>query len=137
MREYEGAVISRREGPNPAIEQLHNLRASRNLAVEIAHQVTAETGHERMPGLRLCVHQGLGAGVIARSAALNHIRRQGKRRSGKADQRNVRFKLRPRRGHGLQHKGQGLFWLHVTQALCIRQRADGIMQHGPIPSAKL
>src|SRR5712691_1716799 len=135
--EYEGTVISRREGTNPAIEQLYHLRASRNLAVEIAHQVAAETGHEGMPGLRLRVHQGLGADVIARSAALNHIRRQGKRRPGKADQRNMRFELRPRRGHGLEHKGHGFFWLHVTQALYIRQRADGIMQHGPVPSAKL
>src|SRR6185436_7784839 len=71
VRQHKGAVVGRRQGPDPAIEQLHDLSASRNLAVEIAYQVATETGHERMPGFRLRVHQGLSASIIARSATLN------------------------------------------------------------------
>ena len=55
----------------------------------------------------------------------------------KPDQRNVRFELCSRRGHGLQDKEQGLFRLHVTQALDIRQRPDGIAEYGSVPSTEL
>ena len=106
VRQHKRPVVCGRQRTDPAIEQLHDLGPGSNLTVEVPHQVAAEAGHQRMPGCRLGIHKRFGAHIIARRSPFQHVRRQRERCSGKANQRHMRFELRPRHGDGLEHKGE-------------------------------
>ena len=50
VRQDESLIIVRAQAADPCIEELHRIRASIDLTVEILRQSSADFFHQRMPG---------------------------------------------------------------------------------------
>src|SRR5207253_4202256 len=81
-------------------------------AREIARQVL----HQGAPRPGVAVHPGFGARVVLRSAALDEVRRQSKRRRSEPQKREARVKLGARLADGLEMIRQRLAGNHLAQA---------------------
>ena len=115
---------------------MHRLRAGRGLGVEVTRHVAAEQRHQGVPRLWLCVHELLGARVLARRAALDHVGGQREGRPGETDQRQVRRQRGARGTHRLHHKGQRFGGIHLPQPFDVSRGLQGIVQHRPVAGAE-
>ena len=87
IRQNEFAVVTLVEVARPGIEKLHGVDAGVDLHLQEAGDGRHQAAHEQMPGLRLGVHEGLGALVVLRRPALNEVASQRERRTNEADKR--------------------------------------------------
>src|SRR5690606_39540440 len=96
---------------DPRIEELDGLRAGSDLRAKVAPHDHGERAQERVPELRLAVHQALRARVERALAALDEVARQRERRSGEADERRLPVELPAQEADRLEHVPERLFRL--------------------------
>ena len=87
VRQHELAVVALVEVAGPGIEKLHGVNAGVDLHLQEAGDGRHQAAHEHVPGLRICVHEGLGALVVLGWPALNEVAGQRERRANEADER--------------------------------------------------
>ena len=97
VRQDVRAVVGRREAADPAVEELHRLRAGGDLRVQVAgdRRATRRSSSAcQAPGS--VEHEALGRRQSSRAAALDEVRRERERRAREADQRHLRPQRRAR-----------------------------------------
>ena len=127
MGKRELAIISGIEHADPRVEQLHRVNARLDLRVQVISNDRSQPLAEAMPRIRVAVHQRFGAREVVRVAALDRIRREGKRRSRKPDQRNTTCKLVLDQLDGLEDVGQRNPGVERLQTVDVGGRADGVL----------
>ena len=90
VRLHVARVVGRAERADPAVEDLQRLRARLDLRVAGSRRPRRSASPSaRSRRLGVAVHQRLGVQVVARAAALDHVRGQREGRARKADQRDA------------------------------------------------
>ena len=107
VREHQLAVVALRERTGPGVEELHGVDAGVDLGAQERQRRVGEGGAQRVPGVRLGVHQRLGALVVAARAALHEVGREGERRAREADERGV-AELADEQPHRVGHRRDAL-----------------------------
>ena len=127
-RRDEALVVGQAEGPGPGVEELAGGSAGFQLgAEEHAGGVGGPVG-QRGPGLRVGVHHGARAEVVAGRLPLHHVRGERERRAGKADQRGLP-QLGDGEPDGLADGLEG-FPGQLGQGGDVGRGADRLVQHG-------
>ncbi|MNW64341.1 hypothetical protein D3C74_426200 [compost metagenome] len=98
------------------------------MGAQIGDDHVAQLIHKHEPYLRLAVHHFLGAVVALGRSAFDQIAGNGKRRSGKGDQRHI--KLFVQNSYSLQDMAEIAFHIDWLQPLHIRSIADRIVDNG-------
>ena len=90
-------VVGGRERADPRVEELHHVGAGRDLLAHVARRSTsASFVHQRVPRVRLAVHQRLHLREVARRLALDEVARDGERRRRRSRPRPARSSSSPR-----------------------------------------
>src|SRR6267378_71459 len=91
-----GAIVVRRETPDPAIEQLQRFSPGARLRGEIPADEIGKLAQQHVPGVWRLVHEPFRSGERATGSAFDRVTRERERRAGKTDERHVRRELATR-----------------------------------------
>jgi hypothetical protein len=94
--QHVAPVVVGRERADPAVEELHGLRAGGDLQVQVVAHRDGEPLHERVPRAGVVEHEALRLEERARAAALDQVRRERERRAREADERHLQSGARAR-----------------------------------------
>src|SRR5699024_10608408 len=86
--QYVFTVVLTVEVARPGVKELHGINASINLNIQEVNNGGNQTLHQCVPGLWLRMHERFGLFVVFRRTTFNKVRRQGKGRANKADERS-------------------------------------------------
>ena len=93
VRLHELDVVGRRERADPGVEELDHVGAGPHLAADVARERVGELLHQRVPQLRLGVHQPLHVQELAARLALDQVAGDRERAAAEADHRLVGAEL--------------------------------------------
>ena len=110
-------VLCGREGPDPGVEELHDVSAGHDLRRDVRGEDVREPLHQGVPGLRLREHQRLRAWQLAARPALDEIPGDGERAAAESDHGLLRGKLRPDEPDRLEHRREGLLDVRHVEPL--------------------
>ena len=91
--QHGALVVARSDVADPAVEELHGLRAGVDLRLEVGDGGVGELGQQQVPRLGLAPHERLAVLVVARAVALDRVARERERRAGEADERHLVLEL--------------------------------------------
>ena len=89
VRQHVPAVVGQRQHAGPRIEHLNRVHPGVELNPQERDGEVGQLLHQRVPARRFGQHHRLRPGVIAAWATFDQIGRQGERRAGEPDQRNI------------------------------------------------
>src|SRR6476469_8396003 len=132
VRHDVSPIVARRYAADPTIEELDRLRAGPDLPAQIAGHDAGQLIHQLMSGLWFSIQHGFREDVVAGSAALDRITREGKRGSGESNQRHA-----PLQGlAGLPYRLSDILQFRPVdrlEALDIGPLTDRIVDDRPFP----
>ena len=107
-RRDAGAVVRRRERPDPRVEELDDVRARAHLGRDVRREHVCQLRHQRVPRLRLGEHQRLRPRQLAARAALDEVAGDREGAAAEPDHRLLGRELRADEPHGLEHRRERL-----------------------------
>ena len=137
VRQDSPLVVLGGQASDPAVEELHGVRAGGDLAVEVPDRQDGELLHQRVPGGRLAVHQPLRLEEVLRGMPFDQIGRHRKGPAGEADQGHPAGQRLPGQPHGLKDEGDALQRIHHRQAVHVRRGAHRVADHRPFAPDEL
>ena len=120
IRRDELGVVRRRERADPGVEQLDRVGAGRRLRGDVPGELLRQPFHQRVPDLRLAVHQRLRAHEVAARPALDEVAGDGERPAAEADDGTLGLELGADDPHRLEDRRRPL--LRVGHAHAARRR---------------
>ena len=128
VRGHELPVVLQGEESGPGVEELECVDTCLELGAQEGDDRGGQLLHQRMPCLRLGVHQRLGDAVVLRGAAFDEVGRQGERGTGETDEHLVVPQLVEHSPDALDHRLQ-LTGLHGGQRGDVCGGAHRMLQH--------
>jgi hypothetical protein len=99
-RDHPAFELVRRQAASPAVEQLHCLRSSVDLAAQVLYGHRDDGIDQGLESGRVAISHRPGQLVVAAALAGDHVRRHGPRAAGKAQQRRLRVEPLANQPHG-------------------------------------
>ena len=128
VRRHELVVVGRREHAHPRVEQLDHIGSRRDFRLHIGGKRVRQPRHERVPDVRLAVHQRLDREEVAARPALDEVAGRRERATTEADERLLGLKLAPHDAHRLQRPREGVF-AGNAEPLDVFRRPDRMLDH--------
>ncbi len=127
-------VVGRRERPDPRVEQLDHVRPGLGLRGHVGREPVGEPVGERVPDVRLAVHQRLDPGEVAARLPLDEVAGDGERPAAEADHGLVVAQLAAHDPHRLEDP---LVRRAGPEPLHVRGGADRLRHHRADPVHEL
>ena len=128
-------VVGLREIADPRVEELHALRARRDLREQVAPHDLGELPHEGVPRVRLGVREPLGLHEVRALDPLDEVARERERRAGEADERDL--ELLAQELDRLEHIGQSLLRVDDAERVDLRAPRDRLVDDRPLALREL
>jgi hypothetical protein len=131
VRSDELAVVGDGERTDPGVEQLDRVSACSGLRGDVAGELLGQPLHQRVPGRRLPVHEGLRKDEVTARPALDEVARDGERAATEANQRPLGLEVAPHAPHGLEDRRRPCLWRSHPEPLDGSSRVDPLLHHRP------
>ena len=131
VRQDSTPVVLGGQAADPAVEELHGVRAGGDLAVEIRDRERGELLHQRAPRGRLAVHERLRLEEVLRGMPFDQIGRDRKGPAGEADQGHPAGQRLPGQPHGLEDERDARQRVDHRQPVHVRRPAHRAADHRP------
>ncbi len=129
VRRDELGVVRRGERADPGVEELDRVGAGRRLRGDVPGELLGQPLHQRVPDLRLRVHQRLRAHEVAARAALDEVARDGERPAAEADDGALGLELGADDPHRLEDRRRPLLRVGHAHPLDVGRRFDPPLDH--------
>src|SRR4051812_26783460 len=117
------AVVGGAEPTHPAVEQLDDVGAGRDLGAKVGGDHRRQPAHQLVPGIGLAVHERLRDREVARWPAFDQVAGEGERRAREADDAGPPVELAPDEPDRLEAEPD-LGRVEGTERRDVRRRAD-------------
>jgi hypothetical protein len=116
---------------------LDGVGAGGDLAAQVGVDQAGQPPEQGVPGVRMPVHERLGARVVACAAALDQVRGERERSAAEADQRHASAQSLAGAAHGVVDEGQRLVGVVRGEAGNVVRRLHGPSHHRSVAAAEL